>query len=112
LKDKESKGIKSPQKKYPKYELRVENMGPNGLIHLTHIGVGLDEFDVHIISRHLYRSGKNEWYELDGESVKENVWIDPEEEDGLHLSITLKKVNLRVIGISKPQLEEMKELSW
>ncbi len=109
MRDKESKRIKSPEKQSPEDELRVENIGPNGLIQLTHIGPDLDEFDVHITARHIYRSGDYEWYELEGESVRGAVWIDMEEDDGLQIGITLKKMKLRDIGISESELEEMEK---
>jgi hypothetical protein len=107
MKRSESQPVSSPQKQYSQDELRIENVGPNGFIHLAHIGPDLDEFDVNIVARHIYRSGDSEWYELEGESVKGKVWIDLEEDDGLQLGITLKKLKLRDIGISKSKLAEM-----
>lgn len=95
-------------KPYPKDELRIENVGPGGVIHLVHIGAEMEEFDVDIVARHLYRSGDYEWHEIEAESARGKVWIEMEEDDGLQLSITLKKLKLKDIGISKSELEEFR----
>jgi len=92
---------------YSKDELRIENVGAGGMIHISGIGEEMEEFDVSILAKHLYRDEGSSWYELEGESVQGKVWIDLEEGDDLALSITLKKVKLRDIGISKKDLKRI-----
>lgn len=92
---------------YPKDALRIENVGAGGMIHISGIGPEMDEFDVKVIAKHLYREGASSWYELEGESADGAVWIDLEDDDGLTLNITLKKMKLRDIGLSKRDLERM-----
>lgn len=93
-------------KPYSKDELRMENVGAGGVIHLTGIGPNLEEFDLKVISKHTYRQGESTWYELECDKGSSKVWIDMEEDDELELSICLRKLKLREIGISKGDLEK------
>lgn len=93
-------------KPYSKDELRMENVGAGGVIHLTGIGPDLEEFDLKVISKHTYRQGESTWYELECDKGSSKVWIDMEEDDELELSICLRKLKLREIGISKGDLEK------
>jgi len=90
-------------------ELRIENVGPGGMIHLSGVGPDMDEFDVTILAKHLYRESGASWYELEGEAGHGKIWIDLEEDDDLALSITLNKMKLRDVGLSKGSLKKMDE---
>ncbi len=92
---------------YAKDELRIENVEAGGMIHISGIGPNVDEYDVNVIARHLYRQGGSTWYELEGESTEDKVWIDLEEDDGLELTITLKKMKLRDVDLNKEKLDEI-----
>ena len=94
-----------PKKPYSESELRIENVRPGGVIHLTSIGPDLEDFDVHIVSKHTYHEGEYTWYELEGDRGDGTVWIDMEEDDGLDLSIVLRKLKLRELGLSNSDLE-------
>ncbi|HBK80684.1 MAG TPA: hypothetical protein DDZ83_13600 [Nitrospinae bacterium] len=97
----------APLKSYAKDELRIENVGPGAVIHLTGIGPDMDEFDLKVIAKHTYRQGESNWYELECDKGSENVWIDMEEDDELELAVTLRKLKLRDIGIDKDDLTRM-----
>jgi len=103
----DASGDAHPHVGYSKDELRIENVEAGGMIHINGIGPNLDEFDVSIIGKHLYRQGGSRWYELEGESTQGKVWIDLEEDDELELTISLKKMKLSDIGLSKGDLERM-----
>lgn len=92
---------------YSKDDLRIENVRAGGMIQISGIGPNLDEFDVNIIAKHLYRQGGTRWYELEGESTQGKVWIGLEEDDELELTISLKKMKLRDIGLTKNDLERI-----
>lgn len=92
---------------YSKDELRIENVEAGGMIHISGLGKEMEEFDVSILAKHLYRDEGSSWYELEGESINGKVWIDLEEGDDLVLSITLKKVKLRDISLSKNDLKRI-----
>ncbi len=94
---------------YSKDELRIENVETGGMIQITGIGPDLDELDVKILAKHLYKQGGSKWYELEGESVSGKVWIDLEEDDELELTISLKKMRLNAIGLTKKDLERIDE---
>jgi hypothetical protein len=96
-----------PVKPYKKDELRMENVGPGAVIHLTGIGPDMDEFDVKVISRHTYRQGESCWYEFECDKGDDKVWIDMEEDDELELAVCLRKLKLRDLGISKEDLVKM-----
>ena len=100
---------KQPSKKpYSKEDLRIENVGPGAVIHLTGIGPDLDEFDLKIIAKHTYRQGDSSWYELEcDKGSNDKVWIDMEEDDELELAISLRKLMLDDLGITKKDLVKM-----
>jgi len=104
-----SRETSAPSPAYSKDELRIENVAAGGMIHVSGIGPEMDEFDVTILAKHLYREGGSYWYELEGESGQGKVWIDLEEDDDLALAITLKKMKLRDVGLSKSQLKQVDE---
>lgn len=95
-------------KPYSKNDIRIENVAPGAVIHLTNIGANLEEFDVKIVAKHTYRQGESSWYELEGDKgTEEKVWIDMEEDDELELAISLRKLRLEELGITKNDLERM-----
>ena len=96
-----------PVKPYKKDELRIENVGPGAVIHLTGIGPEMDEFDIKVISKHTYRQGESSWYEFECDKGTDKVWIDMEEDDELELAVCLRKLKLRDLGISKEDLVRM-----
>ena len=92
---------------YSKEELRIENVGPGGVIQLNNIGPDMEDFDVNVIAKHIYREGGDTWYELEGEIGSRKVWIEIEEDDGLEVSITLKKLKLSDISLEKQDLKRI-----
>ena len=92
---------------YSKDELRIENVGPGGVIQLNNIGPDMEDFDVNVIAKHTYREGGDTWYELEGEIGSRKVWIEIEEDDGLEVSITLRKLKLSDIGLEKQDLKRI-----
>jgi len=75
---------------------------------LTGIGPDLDEFDLKVIAKHTYRQGESSWYELEcDKGSEEKVWIDMEEDDELELAISLKKLILDDLGITRKDLVKM-----
>ena len=70
----------------------------------------MEEYDVNILSRGVYRAGQNdEWYELEGETAKGNVWITLEYDDGLDVTLATRKLKLRDLSISRSDLDTMDE---
>ncbi|MEM6845350.1 MAG: DUF4178 domain-containing protein [Bacteroidota bacterium] len=91
-------------------ELHLENVRPGGLIHLMNVGPMMEEFDVNILARSVYRSGQNdEWYELEGEAAKGKVWITLEYDDGLDVTLATRKLKLRDIPVNRGDLDTMDE---
>lgn len=94
-------------KPYSKDELRLENVGPEAVIRLTGIGENLEEFDLTVISRHVYRQGESTWYELECDRGDEKVWLDMEEDDELEVAVGLRKLKLRELSLTAKDLERM-----
>lgn len=93
---------------YSKNDLRIENAGPGAVIHLTGIGPELEEFDLKILAKHTYRSGESSWYELEcDKGSDEKIWIDMEEDDELELAISLRKLKLDDLGVTRQDLIKM-----
>ncbi len=93
-----------PFKPYGQDELRIENVGPGAVIHLTGVGENMDDFDLKVISKHTYRQGECNWYELECDRGSEKVWIDMEEDDQLELVISLRELKLRDLNLTKQDL--------
>ncbi len=92
---------------YSKEELRIENVGPGGVIQLNTVGPDMEDFDVNIMAKHVYREGGDTWHELEGESGTRKVWIELEEGDELDVSITLRKLKLSDISLNKKELQRI-----
>ena len=88
-------------------KLSIENMQPGGVLHVMNIGPELAEYDVTIQARHRYEEEGVEWFELEGDNGSQKVWITIEEDDEQELSIVLKKIKLRDIGLTNAQLDKM-----
>ena len=106
-----NKGKKTLKEKAPDPEaqqLRLENVGAGGLIHLMNVGPNLEEYDVQILSRSIYREGENyEWYELEGDNGKGKVWLSLQHDDGLDVTIAARKLKLRDLPIDRADLDRM-----
>lgn len=91
-------------------ELTLENVGPGGVIHLMNVGPNMEEYDVTILSKSIYREGEsNEWHELEGDNGKQKVWISIEEDDGLDVTLALRALKLRELPINRSDLDRMDE---
>lgn len=95
---------------YASDELRIENVQAGGVIRIHGIGKDLDEFDLKVLARHVYRQAYFRWYELEcdkGSGGK--TWITVEEDDELLLSIVLCRLSLDDLGLTSNDLERIDE---
>lgn len=91
-------------------QLSLEHVGPGGMIRLMHVGKNMDEYDVNILSKSIYREGENdEWYELEGDNGRSKVWISLERDDELEVTIATRKLKLRDLPINRHDLDDMDE---
>ncbi len=86
------------------FDPRIENVGPGGVIKLTAVGPEMQDLDVRILSRHLYREDDYEWFELEGETAEGTLWIDVEEDDGVEVSVSLRSIDLEETGLRPEDL--------
>ncbi|MEM9673356.1 MAG: DUF4178 domain-containing protein [Bacteroidota bacterium] len=108
-KNKKDKKLENGQDNAPK-ELHLENVRPGGLIQLMNVGPMMEEYDVSIVSRGVYRAGQNdEWYELEGDAAKGKVWITLEYDDGLDVTLATRKLKLRDLPVVRNDLDTMDE---
>lgn len=89
------------------FDPRIGNAGPGGVIKLTAVGPEMQDLDVRILSRHLYREDDYEWFELEGETAEGTLWIDVEEDDGVKVSVSLRALDLEDTGLSPEALENI-----
>ena len=98
----------SPESKPLDTTLRLENVRAGGLIRLLNVGPNLQEYDVQILSRSIYREGENhEWYELEGDNGQNKVWISLEYDDDLDVTLATRKLKLRELPITRDDLDRM-----
>ncbi len=108
--NKAKKPLKEEKKDALETELRLENVQAGGLIHLMNVGPNLEEYDVQVLSRSVYREGENyEWYELEGDNGRGKVWLSLQHDDGLDVNIVTRKLKLRDIPIERDDLDRMDE---
>ncbi len=91
-------------------QLTLDNVGAGGMIHLMNVGKNMEEYDVTILSKSIYREGENsEWYELEGDNGKQKVWISLEWDDYMDVSLATRKLKFRDLPISREELDQMDE---
>lgn len=89
-------------------ELNIKNVDVGGVINLRHIGNDMEDFDVTITAKNMYKEDGFTWYELEGDrGTSDKVWIEIEEDDELEVYVSLKEIKLRDIDISKNDLKEI-----
>lgn len=98
-------GSAKPSGKDPN-ALNLENMQPGGVVRLRNVGEDMEEYDVTITGRHLYKEGSYTWHELEGDNGQQKVWIDIEEDDETEASLTLRKLRMEDLPISKKDLDK------
>ncbi len=88
-------------------ELVIENMQAGGVFAIRAFGAAMEDLDIKVLNRHLYREGRFEWIELEGETAAGTLWLEVEIDDEKMISVTLRKVDLSDIGLSREQLEQI-----
>ena len=89
--------------------MEIQNVKPGGVLHLSNVGPEMEEYDVNVIGRHIYDQEGYQWVELEGEIGSKKVWIEIEDDDELEISIKLKDLSLREVGLSKSDLDRIDE---
>ena len=106
--NKAKKTLKESEPSAESQELHLENVRAGGLIHLMNVGPNLEEYDVQVLARHVYREGENhEWYELEGDNGQSKVWISLEYDDDLDVALATRKLKLRELPITRDDLDRM-----
>ncbi len=88
-------------------ELRIQDVRAGGVLSMAGVGPDMDDFDVQVISRHIYRQGSSRWFELECDRGGNKVWLDIEDDDDLELAIAVKKLKLPDIDVTSKDLERM-----
>jgi hypothetical protein len=86
-------------------DLDIRKMKAGGVFQILNVGIDTPEIDVNVIGKHIYRQGNYSWFELEGETGSGKIWLEVEEDDELELSLTLRKMKLQDINITKKELD-------
>ncbi len=90
--------------------LSLDHVGAGGMIHLMNVGKNMEEYDVNILSRSIYREGDNqEWYELEGNNGKQRLWISLKDNALLDATLAMRKLKLRDLPVTRDELDDMDE---
>lgn len=89
-------------------ELTLENARKGAVLSLNAVGPDLDDMDLTVQSRHVYRQGDFEWFELECQHAGGKAWLTVQEEDERELSLTLRTFALRELGVNPGDLKRMK----
>jgi hypothetical protein len=88
----------------------IENVGPGGVIRLERVGPDLLDMDLKATAKHTYRQGSFRWYELElDKGEEEKLWLEVERDDYLELSLCVKMMDLRDVGLKPTDLEFMEK---
>ncbi len=87
--------------------LSIENVEPGGVFSVAGVGPELRDIDLVVDARHEYRQGGFKWHELECSAGDEKFWVEVEKDDELEIGITLKKLKLSDLGVSKSDLEKI-----
>ena len=96
------------KKESPKsQELRLENLGPGGVVSLSGVGEKMESLDLIISTVNCYHEGDFTWSELEADRGSEKVFIEIEDDDDLEFTITLQTLEMEEIGLQRSDLEKM-----
>lgn len=87
--------------------MTIENVGPGGFVRLSRVGPDMEDIEAEIVGRHIYEEDGFQWFELEGESANGKVWIDVEEDDEVEVSVSLRKLRLSDLGLTRESLDDM-----
>ena len=94
--------------KMPEDALHITNVDKGGIFKLTGIGDRSEEWNLKVLSKHLYQEGDFYWYELEcDKGSDEKVWVEVEDDDETKVSVVLKKLKLTDIRTSPKALEHI-----
>lgn len=87
--------------------MTIENIRPGGFVRLSRVGPDMEDVEAEIVGRHVYEEDGFQWFELEGESAVGKVWIDVEEDDEVEVSVSLRKLRLSDVGLTRESLDEI-----
>ncbi len=93
--------------RYKPDDLRIENMQPGGFYALRAYGPNMTDLDVQVTGRHRYDEHGYEWFEIEGETEIGRVWLTVIEDDDTEMTVTLRKISLAQLDISRKKLAKI-----
>ncbi|MBT6120115.1 DUF4178 domain-containing protein [bacterium] len=90
-----------------KESLSIENVEKGGVIGVSSVGASLDNFDIHIKTKHTFKRGSRSWSQLEGDTGESTVWIFFDDQNFSYLSLSLKKIQLCDLHLSIEDLSYM-----
>ncbi|MCP4294034.1 MAG: DUF4178 domain-containing protein [Proteobacteria bacterium] len=85
-------------------KLSIENMGAGGVLTLSGVKNGVEDLDLVVSAKHLYKNQTYQWYELIADGGEKSYSIEIEMDDELEVHLSQKNLKLRDLEIKKDQL--------
>lgn len=85
-------------------ELRLENVTSEGVLTLEGVKNGVENLDLVVSAKHLYKNEGYEWYELIADSGERSYSIEYEVDDEIEIRLSQKSLKLRDLAINRDQL--------
>jgi hypothetical protein len=79
-------------------DLSIGNVRAGGVITFTNIGPNLESFDAQITERHLYKSGSDSWYELEGNQDDGRIFVTLAEGE---ISVSVRQPKLSDLALDQ-----------
>jgi len=77
--------------------LSLENIRTGGMLSLSNVGPMMESFDAQVIGRHLYKSGRSSWYEIEGDKGNGKVFLSLDTDR----TVTLSQPKLGELGVNE-----------
>lgn len=87
----------------------LDNARKGAVIGLSAVGPNLDEFDVCVLDRHIYRAGSFEWFELECDRGSEKLWLTVEDDDEREISATVRAPKPGELGLQQSEVQGWRE---
>ncbi len=92
---------------YSNQEQEIIKIMPGAVIKINHVGPDMQDLDLKVLAKHKYYQGNYEWYELECDAGDKKVWLTIEQDDELELALSLEKLKLSDLGITKFDLRRI-----
>lgn len=88
-------------------EQNILNLSVGSVIKINNAGENFEDLDLKVLAKHLYTQGGYEWFEYECSAGDRKYFISVEDDDEVSIGLSLDKLKLKDLGLTKSQLKEI-----